>query len=87
MAARRLISTVGGTSGCFHSRKPMRNRISQTFSRCLPAALVVAGLIPAVASAQGQEKSIQEVIAAATVAETPAAQRELILSLKLRPSA
>ncbi len=65
----------------------MRNWISQIFSRWLSAALLVAGLAPPIAFAQNQEKSIQEIIAAATVAETPAAQRELVLSLKLKPSA
>jgi urea transport system permease protein len=64
----------------------MLNWLSQIFPRFFLAALVTLGFSLASANAQEKEKSIQEVIAAATVAEYPAAQRELILSLKLKPS-
>ncbi|MGL5017402.1 MAG: urea ABC transporter permease subunit UrtB [Luteolibacter sp.] len=63
----------------------MRNWISQFLPRYLSFALLLAGFGAVTAVAQEAGKSIREVIAAATVAETPAAQRELILSLKLKP--
>jgi urea transport system permease protein len=63
----------------------MRNRISQIFTKYLSFALLVAGFGAVAAGAQEAGKSIREVIAAAIVAETPAAQRELVLSLKLKP--
>jgi urea transport system permease protein len=64
----------------------MRNWIAQIFIRRFLIALLAGGCGLASATAQEKEKSVQEVIAAATVAETPAAQRDLILSLKLKPS-
>jgi urea transport system permease protein len=63
----------------------MRNWISQILPRYLSFALLIAGISAETAVAQEGGKSIREVIAAATVAETSAAQRELILSLKLKP--
>ncbi len=63
----------------------MRNWISQFLPKYLSFALLIAGFGAETAVAQEAGKSIREVIAAATVAETPAAQRELILSLKLKP--
>ena len=64
----------------------MRNRISQTLSRFFLAALLIAGVSSPRASAEEKGKSIQEIIAAAVVADTSAAQRELVLSLKRKPS-
>ena len=63
----------------------MLNRISKTLSRRLVVILIV-GLsscwsFPAFA----REKSIRETIATAILAATPAEQREIILSLKLKP--
>jgi urea transport system permease protein len=64
----------------------MRNRISQTLSRYFLVTMLTLGCGFPPAFAQQQTKPIREVIAAAAVAESPADQRQLILSLKLNPS-
>ncbi len=51
------------------------------------AAILIVGLsVCWICPAVAQGKSVRETIAAATLAETPAGQREIILSLKLTPS-
>ncbi len=56
------------------------------FSRRLLAGLAFAFAASSLAFAQAPEKSVRETIAAAAIAPTPAEQREIILSLKLKPT-
>ncbi|MEY3894915.1 MAG: urea transporter permease subunit UrtB [Verrucomicrobiota bacterium] len=64
----------------------MLNRISDALSRRLAVSLIVGLSFCWISPVVAQEKSIRETIAAATLAATPAEQREIILSLKLTPS-
>jgi len=57
-----------------------------SFLRCLVVVWSIATLSMQAVSAQGTEKTVREIIATAVTATTPAEQRELILSLKQRPS-
>lgn len=64
----------------------MLNRISQNFSKRMLAVLLLGLAAISLGTAKAQERSVRETIAAATVAATPVEQREMILSLKLKPS-
>lgn len=64
----------------------MLTSIFKTLTHQLQKSLMLGLGMVLVSSVQAQEKSIRETIASATVAETPAKQREIILSLKLKPS-
>ena len=64
----------------------MLKSIFKTLTPLLQNGLRLGVAVSLVVSVRAQEKSVRETIAAATVAATPAEQREIILSLKSKPS-
>ncbi|NQX00931.1 urea ABC transporter permease subunit UrtB, partial [bacterium] len=64
----------------------MLKPIFKTFCSPLLIAWLIGLAASSISVAHGQGRSIRETIAAATVAATPAQQREIILSLKLKPT-
>ena len=62
--------------------------IVNTLSNRLFCALLICGVFSSISLAQAPaEKPIREIIASAAAAGTPAEQREIVLTLKLRPAA
>jgi urea transport system permease protein len=64
----------------------MLKSIITSLSRRLSTSLMIGLMAFSASFAQAQEKSVKETIAAATVASTPDEQRELVLTLKLKPT-
>ena len=65
----------------------MLKKFLTTITNRFKATLSIALACSSICVAQTEEKSIRETIASAVAAGTPAEQREIILSLKLKPSA
>ena len=62
--------------------------IVNTLSNRLFCTLLICGAFSSISLAQAAaEKPIREIIASAAAAGTPAEQREIVLTLKLRPAA
>ncbi|MEO5916715.1 MAG: urea ABC transporter permease subunit UrtB [Luteolibacter sp.] len=64
----------------------MLNSIVTKFSKRLLISLLLGWVVSSACVAQAPEKTIRETVAAATVAATPDEQKEIILTLKLKPS-
>jgi len=64
----------------------MQKLFANFFAKRLVLPLLIGLMIPAVAVAQARGKSVRETIASALVAGTPAEQKEIILTMKLKPS-
>ena len=51
-----------------------------------PAVVLIGLMASTIGLVRAEERSVREIVAAAAAASTPAAQREIILTLKLKPS-
>lgn len=69
-----------------YALRPMLKSLLTSLSRRLSTGLLIGLMGISASFAQAQEKSVKETIAAATVATSSDEQREIILTLKLKPT-
>jgi len=64
----------------------MQKLFARIFVKPLSFVFLIGSMALAIGAADAQERSVRETIAAAAAAPTPAEQRDIILTLKLKPS-
>ncbi len=64
----------------------MQKLFAGIFMKRFPAVVLIGLMASTIGLVRAEERSVREIVAAAAAASTPAAQREIILTLKLKPS-
>ena len=64
----------------------MQKLFARIFVKRFPAVVLIGLMASTIGLVRAEERSVREIVAAAAAASTPAAQREIILTLKLKPS-